>query len=136
MAAGRLRRDLFCRLSVFPIEVPPLRQRREDIPMLVEYFIDRYAREAGKNIARVSKKTLDLFQSYPWPGNIRELQNVIERSIIVCETENFLVDESWLSQQPPATEPTGQNDLVQKLAAHEKETIESALKESRGRVVG
>src|SRR5258707_15869979 len=115
IAAGTFRSDLFYRLSVFPIEVPPLRQRREDIPMLVEYFIDRYAREAGKNIARVSKETLDLFQSYPWPGNIRELRNVIERSIIVCETENFSVDEGWLSRHTQHSPPTSQLELGQGL---------------------
>jgi PAS domain S-box-containing protein len=96
--AGSFRSDLFYRLHVFPIEIPSLRERRADIPLLVEYFIDRYARKAGKNIKRVNKKTLELLQSYPWPGNIRELQNVIERSVIVCETENLSVDKSWLSQ--------------------------------------
>jgi len=136
IAAGTFRSDLFYRLSVFPIEVPPLRQRREDIPMLVEYFIDRYAREIGKKIAGVSKETLDLFQSYPWPGNIRELRNVIERSIIVCETENFSVDESWLSRQPQPAPPTSQLELRQRLAAQEIEAIEAALTESRGRVYG
>src|SRR5271163_2921138 len=101
IGAGVFRSDLFYRLNVFPIEVPPLRMRREDIPLLVEYFIDRYARKAGKNFQSISKKSLDLLQAYPWPGNIRELQNVIERSVIVCETETFSVDESWLSRQPP-----------------------------------
>jgi transcriptional regulator with GAF, ATPase, and Fis domain len=96
IAAGTFRSDLFYRLNVFPIEMPPLRQRREDLPELVEYFIDRYARKLGKNICGVNSKTLELFQSYPWPGNIRELQNVIERSVIVCETEKFSVDETWL----------------------------------------
>ena len=98
MAAGTFREDLFYRLNVFPLEIPPLRERREDIPMLVQYFIDRYAREAGKRIKSVSKDTLDLFQSYSWPGNIRELRNVIERSIILCDTENFSVDERWLTE--------------------------------------
>ena len=98
IAASTFRSDLFYRLNVFPIEIPPLRERREDIPLLVEYFIDRYARKAGKTIRRVNKKSLDLLQSYPWPGNIRELQNVIQRSIILCETETFSVDESWLSR--------------------------------------
>jgi len=96
IAAGTFREDLFYRLNVFPLEIPPLRQRREDIPMLVQYFIDLYAREAGKDIGSVSRETLDSFQSYPWPGNIRELRNVIERSIILCDTENFSVDERWL----------------------------------------
>jgi len=136
IAAGTFRNDLFYRLNVFPIETPPLRKRREDIPLLVEYFIDRYARKAGKSIQKVSKKTLELLQSYPWPGNIRELQNIIERSVIVCETESFSVDESWLSSQPLATEPGSQVGLTQMLAAQEKETIEAALKECRGRVSG
>jgi formate hydrogenlyase transcriptional activator len=136
IAAGSFRSDLFYRLNVFPIEIPSLRERREDIPMLVEYFIDRYARKAGKSIRGVNKMSLDLLQSYPWPGNIRELQNVIERSVIVCETENFSVDESWLSRQPLATEPKSALDLSGKLAAQEKEMIEAALRESRGRVFG
>ena len=97
MANGTLREDLFYRLNVFPIDVPPLRERRDDIPLLVEYFIDRYARKAGKTIRRVNKRMLDRLQSYPWPGNVRELQNVIERSVIVCDTDEFTVDESWLS---------------------------------------
>jgi PAS domain S-box-containing protein len=134
IAAGTFRSDLFYRLNVFPIEIPPLRERREDIPLLVEYFIDRYARKAGKSIRRVNKKIVHLLQSYPWPGNIRELQNVIERSVIVCESEDFSLDESWLSRQPLATEPKSQ--LSQKLAAQEKEMIEAALSESGGRVFG
>jgi formate hydrogenlyase transcriptional activator len=136
IAAGTFRSDLFYRLNVFPMEIPPLRKRREDIPLLVEYFIDRYARKAGKRIRGLNKKTLELFQSYPWPGNIRELQNVIERSVIVCETEMFSVDESWLSLQPPATEGRSPLDLPEKLAAQEKEMIEAALRECGGRVFG
>jgi transcriptional regulator with GAF, ATPase, and Fis domain len=96
-AAGTFRSDLFYRLNVFPLEMPPLRDRREDIPELVEHFIDRSARNVGKNIRGINKKSLDLLQAYPWPGNIRELQNVIERSAILCETENFSVDETWIS---------------------------------------
>jgi PAS domain S-box-containing protein len=133
---GTFRQDLYYRLNVFPLEVPPLRERRKDIPLLVEYFIDRYARRAGKNIRSVDKKTLQLLQSYPWPGNIRELQNVIERSVIVCEAENFSVDESWLSQQPRDKRSGGKLYLSQKLAAKEKELIEEALRESQGRVFG
>jgi transcriptional regulator with PAS, ATPase and Fis domain len=136
MAAGTFRSDLFYRLNVFPMEIPPLRERKEDIPMLVEYFIDRYARKAGKSIRGVNKKSLDLLQSYPWPGNIRELQNIIERSVIVCDTENFSVDKSWLSRQRLATEPKSQPELPRKLAAQEKEMIEAALRESGGQVSG
>ena len=136
IAAGAFRADLFYRLNVFPIEIPPLRERGEDIPLLIEYFIDRYARKAGKSIRGVSRKTLDLFKSYPWPGNIRELQNVVERSVIVCETENFSVDESWLSRQPVATNAKAALDLSEQLAAQEKEWIEAALRESGGQVFG
>jgi transcriptional regulator with GAF, ATPase, and Fis domain len=133
---GSFRSDLFYRLNVFPIEIPPLRERREDIPLLVEYFIDRYARKTGKYIRDINKKTLELLESYPWPGNIRELQNVIERSVLLCETEIFSIDESWLPQQPPLAEPKNQIELSQSLLAQEKNMIEAALKESRGRVFG
>jgi formate hydrogenlyase transcriptional activator len=136
IAAGTFRSDLFYRLNVFPIEMPSLRERREDIPLLVEYFIDRFARQAGKSFRAVNKKSLELLQSYPWPGNIRELQNVIERSVIVCKTENFLVDESWLSRQPPVTVPNSGLESLRKLPSQEKEIIEAALSESGGRVYG
>jgi transcriptional regulator with GAF, ATPase, and Fis domain len=136
IAAGTFRNDLFYRLNVFPIEIPPLRDRRDDIPLLVEYFIDRYARKAGKTIRRISKRSLELLQAYPWPGNIRELQNIIERSVILCETENLSIDESWLSRRPHVTNSIGQPELLQELAAHEKEMIEAALKECWGRVFG
>jgi len=136
IAAGTFRSDLFYRLNVFPIEVPPLRERQEDIPVLVDYFIDRYARKAGKSIRGVNQKSLELLLSYPWPGNIRELQNVIERSVIVCDTANFSVDESWLSRQPRATGTKSQLEIAQKLASQEKEMIEAVLSESGGRVFG
>ena len=132
ISAGSFRSDLFYRLHVFPIEIPSLRERRADIPLLVEYFIDRYARKAGKNIKRVNKQTLELLQSYPWPGNIRELQNVIERSVILCETEIFSIDESWLPKQPSKN----QMELPGRLEEQEKEMIEAALKESCGRIFG
>jgi len=136
ISAGSFRSDLFYRLNVFPIEMPSLRERRADIPLLVEYLIDRYARKVGKNIKRVNKKTLELLQSYPWPGNIRELQNVIERSVILCETEIFSIDESWLPKQPSLTEPKNQMELPRRLEEQEKDMIEEALKASRGRVFG
>lgn len=136
ISTGSFRSDLFYRLNVFPIEIPALRERKEDICLLVEYFIDRYARKAGKKITTVDKNTLRLLESYPWPGNIRELQNVIERSVIVCETENFSVDESWLSQKPAERKVEGQLYLSEKVAAREKEIIEAALRESQGRVFG
>jgi PAS domain S-box-containing protein len=132
---GSFRRDLFYRLNVFPIEIPPLRDRKEDIPMLVEYFIDRYASKVGKKIRSASKKTLELLQSYPWPGNIRELQNVIERSIIVCDTENFSIDENWLRRESCQAQPASQ-PLSDKLLTQVKEMIEAALAESGGRVSG
>jgi formate hydrogenlyase transcriptional activator len=136
ISEGSFRSDLFYRLHVFPIPIPPLRERKEDIPLLVEYFIDRYARKSGKQIKRVEKRTLEVLQSYPWPGNIRELQNVIERSIIVCETSNFSVDESWLSQQPLKSPVTSQLQLSERVAAQEKELIEAALEACQGRVFG
>jgi len=136
ISAGSFRCDLFYRLNVFPIEIPSLRQRQEDLPLLVEYFIDRYARKAGKNIKRVNKKTLELLQSYPWPGNIRELQNVIERSVILCETEIFSIDESWLPLPLPATESRCHIELPRRLEAQEKNMIEETLKASHGRVFG
>jgi transcriptional regulator with PAS, ATPase and Fis domain len=135
MAAGTFRRDLYYRLNVFPIESPPLRERQDDIFLLVEYFIDRYASKAGKKIRGVTKKTLELLQAYPWPGNIRELQNVIERSMIVCETETFSVDEAWLSRETPPTGPASQ-PLLEQLVTHEKAMIEAALAEAGGRVSG
>jgi formate hydrogenlyase transcriptional activator len=135
-ASGTFRQDLYYRLNVFPVEVPPLRERRKDIPLLVNYFVDRYARRAGKNIRSIDRKTVQLLQSYAWPGNIRELQNVIERSVIVCETQTFSVDESWLSQQPRDERSGGKLRLSQKLADTEKEIIEQALRESQGRVYG
>jgi formate hydrogenlyase transcriptional activator len=117
IAAGTFRSDLFYRLNVFPLEVPPLRDRREDIPELVEYFIDRCANNVGKNITGINNKSLALLQSYPWPGNIRELQNVIERSVILCETENFSVDETWIPQRPVASECKNHSNFSQKLVA-------------------
>jgi PAS domain S-box-containing protein len=135
IAEGAFRQDLFYRLNVFPIHIPPLHERREDIPVLVEYFIDRFARKAGKKIRSIEKRALDLLESYSWPGNIRELQNVIERSVIICETETLTIDDSWLSlgdssRQSPAGSLGGQ------IAAQEKELIERALAETAGRVAG
>jgi transcriptional regulator with PAS, ATPase and Fis domain len=131
--AGSFRKDLFYRLDVFPLAVPPLRERADDIPILVEYFISRFARKAGKVIRSINKKSLDRLRAYPWPGNIRELQNVIERSLIVCETEEFIVDENWLSARPA---PNGPLALAGNLAGHERALIEEALRSSGGRVFG
>jgi PAS domain S-box-containing protein len=133
VASGTFRQDLFYRLNVFPLEMPSLRDRKQDIPLLVEYFIHRYARKAHKTFRRVNKKTLDRLQSYPWPGNVRELQNVIERSVIVCDTDEFTVDESWLST---GRRVDGAGALTSKLSAYEKAIIEEALRASGGQVFG
>jgi transcriptional regulator with GAF, ATPase, and Fis domain len=135
IAAGTFRLDLFYRLNVFPLEVPPLRERKEDIPLLLEYFTKRYASRIGKNIKLVDNRTIELFQSCHWPGNVREMENLIERSVILCEGEVFSADERWLLQQlvqpnPPLRPAAG------KLLVSQKEMIEAALAESKGRVSG
>jgi transcriptional regulator with GAF, ATPase, and Fis domain len=135
IGSGAFRSDLFYRLNVIPMEIPPLRQRKEDIPMLIEYFIDRYSRKAGKRIKTIEKKTLELLQSYSWPGNVRELQNIIERSVVLSETETFSVDESWLSLRPSHLS-SATSQLSERIVAQEKEIIEAALAESKGRVSG
>jgi PAS domain S-box-containing protein len=135
IASGTFRADLFYRLNVFPIRVPPLRNRKEDIPMLVEYFVKRYAENARKQISKIDKNTLKLCQTYPWPGNIRELQNIIERSVILCTGDTFWIDEAWLtSQGAPRLESSG--PLTETLLNHEKELIEAALAQSKGKVAG
>ena len=116
--------------------MPTLRERREDIPLLVTYFLNRYARKAGRHFTAVDKKSLDLLQAYAWPGNIRELQNVIERSVIVSETPTFSVDESWLSRRPSSPDPSIQPNLFSRSPAQEKAVIEAALLECGGRVYG
>jgi len=135
MAAGAFRQDLFYRLNVFPIQVPPLRERIDDIPLLVTYLIERYAKKAGKKIRNIQKETLELFQAYDWPGNIRELQNVIQRAIVLCESETFSVDETWLKREKHRLSgsviPLGAT-----LAEHEKDIIEAALADCGGQVSG
>ncbi|MGD0443877.1 MAG: sigma-54-dependent Fis family transcriptional regulator [Edaphobacter sp.] len=136
-ADGTFRSDLFYRLHVFPIQVPSLRERREDIAMLLEYFLHRYANQAGKVFRSIDKHTLDLFRDYDWPGNIRELQNVVERSVILCPDNVFCVDNSWLpsipcSQRKRQTHEDGSGDDSQ----HERDMIEFALAQSRGRISG
>jgi PAS domain S-box-containing protein len=135
ITAGTFRADLYYRLNVFPLEVPPLRKRREDISMLVEYFVKRYAEKAGKQIRRIDKNTLELFQSYSWPGNIRELQNIVERAVILCSGDTFWVDEAWLPIQE-SSPPGWSGPLTQTLQHQEKEIIEAALAASKGRVAG
>ena len=135
IASGAFRADLFYRLNVFPIDVPPLRQRKEDIPMLVEYFVKRYADKAMKQINKIDKNTLELCQFYSWPGNIRELQNIIERSVILCTGDTFWIDEAWLSSQnAPRLESSG--PLTQLVENYEKKLIEEALAQSNGKVSG
>jgi formate hydrogenlyase transcriptional activator len=135
VAAGTFRQDLWYRLNVFPIQLPALRERVDDIPLLVEYLIERYATRAGKKIRTINKRTLELFQTYDWPGNIRELQNVIERAVILCESDTFAVEERWLQRESsPPSRPT--MPLVAARAEHERALIEAALAECRGRVSG
>ncbi len=135
VAAGAFRQDLFYRLNVFPIEMPSLRDRMDDIPLLVEYFIERYGKTAGKKFRNINKKTLQLFQAYDWPGNIRELQNVIERAVVLCDSETFSVDETWLKSDG-AKRPRPTLPFVANIVEQEKEMIQAALAASRGRIAG
>src|SRR5262249_53356462 len=135
VAAGTFRQDLFYRLHVFPIQVPALRERVDDMPLLVAYLVERYATKAGKKIRTISKRTLALFQAYDWPGNIRELQNVVERAVILCAGDTFAVEERWLQREAlPRSGPAV--PLVVARAEHERALIEAALAECRGRVSG
>ena len=131
---GGFRKDLFYRLNVFPIQVPPLRDRADDIPLLVEYLVDRYAKKAGKRIRSISQHALQLFQSYAWPGNVRELQNVIERAVIVCDGETFRVDASWFTRTTPISK--ARRPFACDLAEREKAMIENALREAKGLISG
>jgi formate hydrogenlyase transcriptional activator len=135
IASGDFRADLFYRLNVFPIDAPPLRKRKEDIPMLVEYFVKRYSEKARKAIGKIDKNTLELCQSYDWPGNIRELQNIVERAVILGAGDTLWIDARWLSSQnAPHAEPSG--PLPESLRSYEKQLIESALADSNGKVAG
>jgi formate hydrogenlyase transcriptional activator len=139
--AGTFRQDLFYRLNVFPIRVPPLRERKNDISLLVEYLVERYARRAGKTVSHVEKKTLDILQAYDWPGNVRELQNVIERAVILCDGETFSVDEEWLRPRSHQSgRPISRHGVLaedkKEFADREREAIEVALAECQGRVSG
>ncbi len=142
VATGTFRQDLFYRLNVFPIRIPPLRERKDDIPLLVEYLVERYAKRAGKKISHIKKKTLDLFQAYDWPGNIRELQNVIERAVILCDGDTFSVDETWLQRKatPLSGRPVSRTGILaedkKEFADRERKAIEAALAECQGRVSG
>jgi len=137
--AGSFRQDLFYRLNVFPITAPPLRERPDDIRLLVEYLIERYAKKAGKRITNITKRTLELLHAYDWPGNVRELQNVIERAIVLCEGETFSVDEAWLKYELPQAQrlATGvERGLVRLDVDREKKLIEAALTDCKGRIAG
>ena len=139
IATGTFRQDLFYRLNVFPIQIPALRERGDDIPVLLEYFIERYTKKAGKRVRTISKKTLELFQAYDWPGNIRELQNVVERAVVLCDGEMFSVDETWLKRKPPQDpRPLSMPDraLGRLDADQERRIIEAALAETGGRIAG
>lgn len=133
--AGTFRPDLFYRLNVFPIQLPPLRERKEDIPILVEYFVKRFSEKMGKQIKKIDKKTFELCTKYYWPGNIRELQNIVERCVILSSGDVFSIDEAWLSRKDPRL-PRSSRTLVATLRNEEKEIIEAALSESNGRVAG
>jgi len=135
VASGTFRRDLFYRLNIFPMQIPPLRERADDIPLLVGYFVERYAKQAGKKIRSITRRTLDLFQNYDWPGNIRELQNVVERAVILCDRETFSVDETWLKRE--SRQPCGPSvPLGTALEEREREAIETALADAHGQVGG
>jgi formate hydrogenlyase transcriptional activator len=134
VAAGTFREDLFYRLNVFPIAVPPLRERAEDISLLVEYFVGRFAKGAGKHIRHIGKHTLQQIKAYHWPGNIRELQNVVERAVILSETDTFDVDESWLKRE--SGDSPRPHEGLSALEAREVEMIEGALAETHGRIAG
>lgn len=139
VAAGTFRQDLFFRLNVFPIELPALRDRPDDIPLLVEYFIERYANKAGKKIRSIKKNTLELFQSYEWPGNIRELQNLVERAVLLCDGDALSIDAAWLRQETRAEAPRATvtlNGIGQVKDRRERELIEAALAECSGRISG
>jgi transcriptional regulator with GAF, ATPase, and Fis domain len=131
IAEGAFRSDLYYRLNVFPIELPPLRERKGDVPLLVNYFVDRYAKRGGKKIKHIQRKTLETLQEYSWPGNVRELQNVIERSLIIGETNEFSIDKSWVTNEP---QPLGSASTDQKIS--ERKRIEAALAQSNGTISG
>ena len=134
VAGGTFRRDLFYRLNVVPVLIPPLRERAADIPLLIEYLVGRYAKAAGKMIRHIGKQTLERLAAYDWPGNIRELQNVVERAVILSETDTFFVDESWLKLE--SAESREPRERISTLSDREVETIEAALADCHGRISG
>jgi formate hydrogenlyase transcriptional activator len=130
IADGAFRTDLYYRLNVFPITLPPLRERKQDVPLLVGYFVDRYAKRAGKKIKHIQKKSLETLQEYSWPGNVRELQNVIERSLIIGETNEFSIDKSWVANEPQSSTAATERK------SNERHRIEAALAQSNGKIAG
>ena len=136
VAEGTFRQDLFYRLNVSPLRMPALRERVDDIPILVKYLVNRYAERAGKSIRHINERTLDLFQAYDWPGNVRELQNVIERAVILCDAETFAVDDTWLTPLVAPHSVATRTPLVANLVEHEREVIEHALREAEGVIGG
>jgi formate hydrogenlyase transcriptional activator len=133
---GEFRRDLYYRLNVFPINVPSLRERTDDIRLLAEYLVERYAKKAGKKITTIDRSTLEMLQNYDWPGNVRELQNVIERAVILCETLVLYVDETWFRREAPSRAAGRPIPFNAAINTSEREIIERALAESAGRVGG
>jgi formate hydrogenlyase transcriptional activator len=141
VAAGTFRQDLFYRLNVFPIQLAPLRERRDDIPLLVEYFIEQFSAKGGKKIRHIRRNAFDFFQSYEWPGNVRELQNVVERAVLLCDGDTLSVDEAWFRQEtdrrvithPPHVAVRGLGRLR---STQERELIEGALADSGGQISG
>src|SRR2546427_7713623 len=135
VAEGRFRSDLYYRLNVFPIRAPSLKERSDDIPILVDYFISRFATRMGKRIRQVDRATLETMQRYSWPGNIRELQNVIERGVILADSEGFRLEPGTLPEpgqgKPAAPRPESSDTREQ-----QKARIEEVLKETRGRLAG
>jgi formate hydrogenlyase transcriptional activator len=126
------RSDLFYRLNVFPIHMPALRERSGDVPILARHFMQRFAASNGKTIENIEPKTLDRLESYAWPGNIRELQNVIERAVILCEGGTLAIDEAWLWPRRLSSDV----GLAEVVSTQEREMIEAALQESAGRIAG
>ena len=142
VSAGKFRQDLYYRINVFPMPIPSLRERKDDIPLLAEYLVERYAKRAGKRIRHIEKKALELFQAYDWPGNVRELQNVVERAVILCDGETLSVDETWLPRKSnqlsgrQVSRLNGLSEEKKEFADRERKAIEAALAECQGRVSG
>jgi transcriptional regulator with GAF, ATPase, and Fis domain len=135
ITAGTFRSDLFYRLNVFPIHMPALRKRMDDIPMLVEYFVQRFAEKLGKHVPKIDRTTMELCQKYHWPGNVRELQNIVERSVILCSGDTLWIDEAWLLIQEPYGEDLA-GPLPKTLKNEEKKIIEAALAQTKGKIAG